>query len=205
VPEGDDERGGGVADTFATATDLATYLEQDSVDTASATQALELATGAVQDYCGWRILAETTTATLMPYGSVVTLPSTHVTAITSVTEGGFAVPPSGYWWLPSGLITRYSSIGVMYGYEMAWRFPPVVVTFTHGYAPAAIPQTIKGVTLASAARVYDNPTGLRSESAGDGQEVKSTGSAQSFAAAWLTDLEQEACRGYVADIAAVFA
>jgi hypothetical protein len=202
VPEGDDERGGGVADTFATATDLATYLEQDSVDTASATQALELATGAVQTYCGWRILAETVTGlSLAPIGNLVALPTAYLTAVASVTEAGVPVSALGFGWTTSGLLSRFTFGGLS---AVPWRFP-VVVTFTHGYAPAAIPQTIKGVTLAAAARVYDNPTGLRSESAGDGQEVKSTGSSQSFAAAWLTDLEQEACRSFRADVAAVFA
>jgi hypothetical protein len=74
-------RGGGVADTFATATDLATYLEQDSVDTASATQALELATGAVQTYCGWRILAETVTGLSCTYRVSSRCRHAYVTAV----------------------------------------------------------------------------------------------------------------------------
>jgi hypothetical protein len=189
-----------VADQFASPFDLATWLQQD-VDTASAVLAIEAATGAVQSYCGWRILAETVTVSVLPLGTLVALPTTYLTAVTAVTEAGLPVSPLGYGWTTSGILSRYTFGGLA---AIPWQ-SPVAVTFTHGYSAAALPQTLRGLVLNIAARIYDNPTGLRSESAGDGQEVKSTGSSQSFAGAWLTEVEQEQARPFKPDIAAVFA
>src|ERR1041384_5537412 len=113
-----------MADMFATPTELAALLQQD-VDIASATLALELATGLVQAACGQRILQATETVTLYvdhwDGGPWLALPERPVTSVATVQVGATVVTdhslqlsrgrlyrPSGWrsaslttsWWAP---------------------------------------------------------------------------------------------------------
>jgi hypothetical protein len=188
-----------VADKFASESDLATYLQTD-IDTASATLALELAAGAVKETCGWNVLQETVTGQLLtPSGSMVTIPTRYLTALTLTDAGVPLMQGNTMLWSANGLILRKAYNG-MIDYPF---FTPVVATYTHGYPAAVLPQIIRGVSLAVAARVYDNPQGNRSQSVGQDQEVKSPGGANSFIGAFLTDEERAALTPYMADPVAV--
>jgi hypothetical protein len=188
-----------VADMLASEVDLATWLQQD-VDTASATLAIELATGAIQDECGWRILTETVTGLLVaPHANMVTLPTMRLTALAMTDNGQPLVQGSTMLWSTNGLVLRKAFNGLA-------DYPfigPVLATFTHGYPADSIPQTIRGVCVLIASRVYDNPTGLRSEGIGSSQEVKSPGGANSFMGATLTDEERRTLGPYTVQPVAI--
>jgi hypothetical protein len=183
-----------LADKFASESDLATYLQTD-IDTASATLALELATGAIKETCGWNILQETVTGQLLtPVGNMVTIPTMYLTALTLTDAGVALVQGSTMLWSTNGLVLRKA-----YGGLIDYPFlTPVIATYTHGFPAAVLPQIVRGICLAVAARVYDNPQGNRSQSVGQDQEVKSPGGANSFVAAFVTDEERAALIPYTA-------
>lgn len=84
-----------MADQIVTASELASYLQQD-VDTATAELAIEVSTGAVQAIAGQRIIEVTddvVTIDLDPLdcGPYLDLPEWPVTAVTSATVGATAV------------------------------------------------------------------------------------------------------------------
>jgi hypothetical protein len=134
-----------VADKLASEYDLATWLQQD-VDTASATLALELATGSIQNECGWRILAETVTDLLVtPAGHMVTLPTARLTALAMTDNGQTLVQGNTMLWSPNGLVLRKAYNGLI-------DYPfigPVIATFTHGYPVDSVPQAIRGCACSS--------------------------------------------------------
>jgi hypothetical protein len=186
-----------MADQLASPTDLAALLQQD-LDTSSAVLAIELATGAIQDELGWRVLQETViNQTVLPVSASgpIQLPTAYLTSV-AVTEGGHPLRDGlDYAWTTAGLVSRIWW-GAPYVYPRStyggWWMYPLVVTYTHGFPPANVPQKIRGVCLNVAARLFDNPTGLRSEGIGQSQEVKSTGDTQAFAGPTLTPLEARA-------------
>lgn len=183
---------------FASEVDLATLLQQD-IDTASATLALELATGAIQDYAGWRIVEETVTGYLCTFsGNMVVLPTARLTALSMVDYTITLVQGDTMLWNTNGLVLR-KAFGGRFDYPF---YGPVVATFTHGWPAAQLPQTLRGLCLNVASRLYDNPTGLRSEGVGSAQEVKSTGSPVSFVGATLTPEEARALTPYMAEVVA---
>jgi hypothetical protein len=188
-----------VADMLATEVDLASLMQQD-VDTASATLAIELATGAIQDEAGWRILTETVSNYVCsPFGNVVVLPTCRLTALAMTDAGVSLTQGSTMLWTPSGLVLRKS-----WGGRADYPFlGPVLATFTHGYATSEVPQTLRGICLNIATRLYDNPTGLRSEGIGSSQEVKSPGGANSFVGPSLTDEELRALGPYIVQRVAI--
>jgi hypothetical protein len=190
-----------VADKFATEYDLATHLQQD-LDTSSATLALELATGAIQDEAGWRIVAETVAGYLCsPSANMVVLPTAHLTALAMTDAGAPLVQGVSMLWSTNGLVLRKAYNGML---DVPF-YGPVVATFTHGYPANQLPQTLRGLCLNIAARLYDNPTGLRSESVGQASETKSPGgrSGSSNSGSSLTDDELRQLSPYVAQYVAV--
>lgn len=183
-----------MADMLATAEDLATLLQQD-VDTASASMAIELATGVIQDAAGWRLVEESVSGlAVIPMGPVVVLPTTHLTALTMSDAGRALTQGTSMWWTQAGLVTR------VWGPLMTpilWT-TPAVASFTHGWPQAQVPQQLRALCLAVAARIYDNPTGNRQETTGSATEIKSTGSGTGFAMPYLTAEERTALAPYQA-------
>jgi hypothetical protein len=159
-----------VADSLATPSDLASFLQKD-VDTASATLALEMATGLVQAAAGQRIVQvvnDTVTLDLDRYdgGTWLDLPEGPVTAVGAVLVGATAVTDFTTQ-LRRGRLYR------AYGWRSAtlphWNAPSTVtVTYTHGYA-AGDPrlQFARSATLALAAAAYGNPGGATREQIDD--------------------------------------
>lgn len=157
---------------FATPAELASYLQVDSVDTASATLDLDIASKAIRDHCGWTISQETVTAKVLDsHGErSIWLPTLLLTSVGPVLEGTTAlVADVDYDWTTYGRLIR------------AGRWPnrarSVTVTYTHGHA--AVPDSVKGVCLAAAGRRYQNPSMARSYTVGGVSEsyaITSTGS-----------------------------
>jgi hypothetical protein len=110
------------------------------------------ASGAVRDYCGWRI-AKTLqeTFTLTARGSrLLFLPSLHVVSVDSVTEDGEEIDSSLYEWDDNGVLERISG-------RWARGRRAITVTITHGHAKC--PGTIARVIAASVQRGAFVPAG----------------------------------------------
>lgn len=144
---------------YATASELASYLQQD-LDTASADQALTLATGEFTRRARkrWAATAETWT-TDATFATRLTLPYRDVTAITAVKVNGVAVAVD--YTLRNGVVYRDAGFGNPY----AW--PPDVVTVEFTYGLTTVPDEVKLAVLGCAAELYENPTGVASESVDD--------------------------------------
>jgi hypothetical protein len=169
---------------FATPTELAGFLQQD-LDTYSATQALDIASQAIRDHCGWSITQESGAVETLDGsgGQSVWLKTKLLTAVTSVTELGISlVATTGFDWTDAGQLIRIGR---------CWTYRPrsVVVTYTHGFA--TVPDSVKGVCLAVAGRRFQNPEGLRSQTVGGVSEsytIPATGQIGFFYDTELADL-----------------
>jgi hypothetical protein len=107
----------------------------------------------VRDFCGWHVApSRTETITLDGSGTaILLLPSTYVTAISSITENGVVVSSAYYSWSENGLVEK------LYG-AWTWKRRAIQVTLTHGYTtcPAAIRREVARLAAAS----YANPAPL---------------------------------------------
>ena len=152
---------------FATVADLATYMQQDfsAADSATAAQALDLTTAAIKGYTGQAIEAVTGDIARLPgaAGRRLWLPELPVTAVGPVTViaafgTAATVAASDYTWRRSGLVlARHAGL---------WGGPDaeVVITYAHGTSP--VPDDVRAVCLAAAARMMSNPAAQRSLSIG---------------------------------------
>lgn len=159
-----------MADQLVTPSELASFLQKD-LDTATATLAVEIATGLVQGAAEQRIIQvvdDTVTLDLDHYdcGLYLDLPERPVTAVGAVLVGASAVTD----------FTAQLSRGRLYR-SYGWRSATsptgsapstVTVTYTHGY-PAGHQklQAARGAVLALASVAYENPTGTTSEQIDD--------------------------------------
>ena len=173
---------------FATPAELASHLQQD-VDTASATLALNIASGKIRDHCGWSITQESNVSFTLDGSDdagALWLPSLLVTAVASVVEDGRT--------LAVGTEFDWTSYGKLIRVGRCWTRKPrsVITTITHGYATS--PDTVKGVCLDLAGRRLDNPTTLRSYTVGSVSETYA-GSSTDLGPG-LTDSEKEDLGGY---------
>ncbi len=107
----------------------------------------------VRDFCGWHVApSRTETITLDGSGTnLLLLPSTHVTAISSISENGVALAAAYYSWSEDGVVEK------LYGCWTRKR-RAVQVSLTHGYptCPAAIRREVARLAAAS----YANPAPL---------------------------------------------
>jgi hypothetical protein len=133
---------------YATATELAGYLQQD-VDTYTATQVLTLASGQFsQAACTWfapQTVTYTTTGTLCPS---ILLPFRPVTAVSAVRINSVAVTG---WTLIKNTLYRAGGFGTH------CAIPPdqVDIDLTHGYATPT--DDVKAAVIESAAAGYSVP------------------------------------------------
>lgn len=133
---------------YATASELAAHLQQD-LDTASANQALTLASGQFsQAACTWWEPQTVTYTTLGAVATSIRLPYRPVTAVTAVRINGAAVTG---WTLVNGTLWRSA------GFGSACKVPPdeVEIDLTHGYTEA--PDDVKAVVIETAASGYSVP------------------------------------------------
>lgn len=155
--------------SFATPSDLATFL-RETVDTAAAQQALDLATARIKARTGQTFTVVTGDVVVLEGGDwLLRLPQRPVTAVTLVeTSNGYA--PLTY--TTAALGTQYRVLGS----ELTWLgrgltspgyvWPAQVrVTYSHGYA--TLPDDIRECCLVLAQDRYSNPAGLTSETVDD--------------------------------------
>ena len=174
---------------FATAAELASWLQRD-LDTATATLALNVASGQIRKHAGWSITQEVLTDQVVDGTGrrSILLPTLRLTAVASVSEGGtLLVYDVDYTWTREGRLVRNGR----------WRHEARIVTasYTHGFAAGA-PELddVKGVCLDVAGSVYDNPTALRSYTVGAVSETYAGGGVD--LGAGLTDAHRKALAPY---------
>ena len=153
-----------------TPSEIASFVQKD-VDTASATLAIEIATGLVQAAAEQRIVQvvdDTVTLDLdrHDYSRSLHLPERPVTAVGAVLVGATAVTDFTAQ-LRRG--TLYRACGWRSATLPTWSTPSTVtVTYTHGYATGDQRlQLARAATLTLAMLAYENPTGATSEQIDD--------------------------------------
>src|SRR5687767_3629238 len=136
---------------FATAADLAKYLQTtfDATQITNAELLLDLVSAEIQAYTGQTIAeVEDDEVTIDgTSGEYLFLPQLPVNAVSSITVAGTTITSSDYH--------VYADLGyVRRANGGSWGYLPrtVVVTYDHGYA--TIPDAIRGVCLAAAARKF---------------------------------------------------
>lgn len=144
---------------LATLGDLTAVLQRTPADLdeqADMEAALARASAYVRRYTRQHIEQVSETITLDGvHGQWLFLPQRPVTAVASVVvDGTTLVADDDY---------RWSADGTLYRVAATWAAYPrgISVTYTHGYA--TIPEDVVGVTATLAARQFDNPQGVRSE------------------------------------------
>ncbi len=151
---------------LATAEDLATYLNQP-VTTAQAELVLDLASDAVRQAAGQQIDFGRDTIELPVSSGFLVFPQRPV-----VVDADNPVLVEGY---PQGGWRLVPERTGLYLYELPAinvshfaRRPPqtAVVTYSHGYKPGTVPDTLKQIVLASASRHIGNPEGFASYTVG---------------------------------------
>lgn len=150
---------------------------------ATEVQRLEQAEALVRGFCGWHIApSRTESVTVRGRGTkTLTLPTMHVTAVTSVTEDGRTLTvDDDYTWSAAGVLTR----------DGVWPVDAkVVVAMSHGHAP--IPAEVTAIVQAIAQRAVNNPGSMTRKQIGPFSEQYATDSALS-----LLESEREALRRY---------
>lgn len=136
---------------LATGEELAAFRQPAETPLDKAAVAVAIASGIVRAYCGWRIdfARESFTVDGNPTRLLV-VPTLRLTDVSAVTVDGVAlVDGTDFTWSGSGLLWTTS----------AWTGPArsVVVDVEHGYDP--VPDEVRGVVLAVAARSLVSPSG----------------------------------------------
>jgi hypothetical protein len=133
---------------YATATELAGYLQQD-LDTYTATQVLTLASGQFsQAACTWFASTSATYATTGTPCVSIPLPFRPVTAVSAVRINNVAV---------TGFTLVKNTVYRAAGFGTSCAIPPdeVEIDLTHGYA--TVPDDVKAAVLETAAAAYSVP------------------------------------------------
>ena len=168
---------------FATADEFAARMGL-TLTTAEETRAntlLTLASGLIVDATGQDISLATDDIYSAPsvYGERLRLPQRPVVSISQVelTPAGGSpsvIDPNTYYLDGGELVRSRFPLGyelVFQNYGQGWLGPywTVDVTYTHGYAPEAIPSAVKAVCMEAVRRVWVNPGAAVSETVGDTQ------------------------------------
>jgi len=150
--------------------------------------ALNAASQAIRNYCGWHV-CPAATCTANPAGGAVVakLPAAYVSGITSVKENGATLAESDYEWRKDGLLKR------AYPYRWTDKWDGIEVVYTAGYSAEAVPDLVEAV-CAVATGVLSVAPGVVSESA-DGVSISYSANASSIAAA-LTSQQKNALEPY---------
>ena len=149
-----------------TSQELATYLQVEGSPTDSMDLAVELGSGIVTGHVGQSFESASYTQ-LLPVAVgdyTVELPQRPVTAVASVT-----LPVAGLLDSDESMWLGVSAVVQLDVYEST-----ATVAYTAGYAE--IPNDVKAVALAVAARVYQNPVDARTEQIDDYSVTYAAGS-----------------------------
>lgn len=151
---------------FAVPADLRAFVQDDSVPEDTARLHIATASGAVRSFCGWGLSAGVTEGQRIRSTGAgnLWLPTLYLRAVTLLADarGGVLSYPADYDWEPHGRIhllswtrTRGVDSGVF------------VVSYADGFPDDhPIIDHIRGIVLAAAARLLENPTALRSWTTG---------------------------------------
>ncbi|POH63953.1 hypothetical protein C3B59_10440 [Cryobacterium zongtaii] len=145
---------------LASAADLATYSKGAiSASDPRAGDALEGATTAIRNYCGWHVTPVETSELVLdgPGGRLLSLPTKNLHGIASLVEDDAALVDNvDFRWSADGSVKRKHAL---------WsdEFRIIEATISHGYAEAA---DLKRVVLSVVARELSSPTGATREQAG---------------------------------------
>lgn len=158
------------------------------IDNPRAESALNAASQAIRNYCGWHICPSMACTAEPPGGGkMIRLPAAYVSEITSVIEDGTELTDSQYEWRRDGLMRRTE----FKRWSPAWS--GIEVSYTAGYDIEAVPDLAEAV-CAIAAGVLAVSAGVTSESA-DGVSISYSQSASSIAAG-LTYQQKAALDAY---------
>ncbi|KWT61832.1 hypothetical protein ADL21_11135 [Streptomyces albus subsp. albus] len=151
---------------FATPAELAAFLDDAGLDAARAGVVLDAVSDEIREAVGWSVTAETDMTVVLDGSGTpdLLLPTLYLTTVASVVENGVLVAASGYRTYQHGSLLR-----IVGDCPVAWtgRRQGVTVTYSHGYAPGAVPGVFKTVALEAAGRLADNPGfALKSRSVG---------------------------------------
>lgn len=146
---------------LATAAELASYLQVDSVDTATANLVLTIASGRFELESGAKFSATTSTYSVEGRGQpVISLPRQPVISVQAVRIAGTTLAASEYTLVINNLY-RVIGWGRVWGSTVATApyvgFPPDLVQVDYTYGYTTVPDDVKGAVLETAAVAYDNP------------------------------------------------
>jgi hypothetical protein len=144
-------------DPLITPEELSGYLQKE-IDRYSAELAVRGASGVIRGICGWNLTRATETLTADCTGGVVIkLPTLRVNDVTAVRLDGNPVDPDDCSWTTAGVLIA----------RTCWPtgLHHVTADVDHGYDP--IPDDVRIVGCAIASRMYSNPEGLFSRTAGE--------------------------------------
>lgn len=116
------------------------------------------ASEAIRRYCGWHVFPVVTDDVVLdgPGGSLLVLPTLHVTEITALSNGDTVEDVAELEWSARGMVRKRCGF---------WtdRFRGVAVTFTHGYED--VPD-LKQIVQQVVANALASPMGATREQAG---------------------------------------
>ncbi|HEY9417058.1 MAG TPA: hypothetical protein VIQ30_20055 [Pseudonocardia sp.] len=150
--------------SLVTPTELIVWLDipADTFPTDRATLLVNSASAAIRGHCGWNITEETVTGDVIDGTGKwdLWLPTKNLTAVASLVENGVTlVSGTNYDWYRNGQLTRAG--------RWTSKAKAITVTYTHGYPAGHVKlELARSVCLTAAARMLNNPAGLRSETVG---------------------------------------
>ena len=143
--------------------------------------ALEAASQAIRNYCGWHVCpAEDCTANPVGGAMIAKLPAGYVSAINSITENGVTLTADDYQWRKDGLIRKKCQ-------KWSDDWDAIEVSYTAGYSEDAVPD-LKEAVCSIASGVLTVAAGVSSESA-DGVSISYQASASSVAASLTSQMK----------------
>jgi hypothetical protein len=144
--------------------ELAGYLQRD-LDRFSADMAVQGASGIVRGHCGWDIARTVETLTVDASGGAsVNLPTLRLNDVTEVRVDGAVLDVADYGWSANGILVVTSAAG-------CWPrgLRRIAADVDHGYEP--VPDEVRIVCCAIAARLYSNPENLLQRSTGNSSQM----------------------------------
>ncbi len=130
-------------------------------DTTKVEAALEAASQAIRDWCGWHVYPSVAcTAQVIADGRFLRLPALVVTEVTGVTEDGEELSEGQYEWRRDGLVRRCG----FRNWSQSWN--GVGVAYVAGISDQDA-AAVRDACVTLAANASTAPRGISSESAGD--------------------------------------
>lgn len=130
------------------------------IEEESARAALRRVSGAARRFTGWNLSRESVVGWVEQAedGQTIYLPTLWLVSVESVSLGGITLAAGTYSTSRDGRVTL----------ARAYRtWGDVSIDFTHGYDPdSADMDNIRGIVAGAAARLLNNPEGLRSQTIG---------------------------------------